>query len=66
MTTDNENTVTVELDDKHRAGMYDDLVDEFGEYIDADLERVVQERITQLYDNREQLKQQAQEQSAQF
>lgn len=52
--------ITIELDDA-REVMYDELADEFNEAaIEEDLEAAVRQRLTDLYDNRDQIVQQQQ------
>lgn len=58
MTKDTTDTTIVEIElDTARQVMYDELKNEFGPtVVDDDLEEAVRQRITQLYDNREEMR----------
>jgi len=55
-------TIEIELDEA-RDVMYDDLTEMLGERaVEAELQSVARDRLTQLYDNREQIQQELQSQ----
>lgn len=54
-----ELSITVDLDEEGRTAMYEQLCDEFGEeLVDSTMEDQLVQHITQMFDNREQLKEQ--------